>query len=248
MGLLVNDFLVANFWDIVDYHFTASVEEQFDEIAHGKLVWNKMIADFYGPFHAEVDKAVDEADRVTWERELWKHPKSWKVVLARMWRYGPLVQIWDQEDEDKKFAKIRPGWHLEDITLEQALECFALPRDFGEYKGETMQVNIGRFGPYVRRGSTFASIPKVTEETPWDDPYVITEERAIEILEAKLKKDKEKVINTFEHEGEKVVVENGRRWPFVRYGKKNLKLSKEQKAEPKKITMKDILKLLKDQK
>ena len=151
MGMMVNDFLVKNFPGIVDYHFTADVEEQFDQIAHGKTQWQKMLKEFYGPFHSEVVKIADIAERVTGERELGKHPKSGKVVLARMGRYGPIVQIGAQEDEDKKFAKIRKGWSLEDITLEQALECFALPRDFGEYNGESLQVNIGKFGPYVRR-------------------------------------------------------------------------------------------------
>lgn len=145
MGLLVTDFLVENFADIVDYHFTATVEEQFDHIAHGKLAWKKMLTDFYGPFHEEVSNAVDHADRMTGERELGIDPKTKKVVIARMGRYGPLVQIGDQEDENKKFAKIRPGRSLEDITLEQALECFALPRNLGDYNGEEVQVNIGRF-------------------------------------------------------------------------------------------------------
>ena len=206
--MLVTDFLVANFADIVDYHFTAQVEQEFDHVAHGEIEWQKMIKKFYDPFIKEVNRAVDEAERVTGERELGEHPKSGKKVIARMGRYGPLVQIGDQEDDDKKFAKLMPGLSLEDITLEQALECFKLPRNMGEYKGEEVQVNIGRFGPYVRWGSTFASIKK-TEENP-DDPYTITFERAIEILEEKIKTDAEKIINEFEHEGTKIVVEKGR--------------------------------------
>lgn len=134
MGLLVTDFLVANFADIVDYHFTAQVEQEFDHVAHGEIERQKMIKKFYDPFIKEVNKAVDEAERVTGERELGEHPKSGKKVIARMGRYGPLVQIGDQDDEDKKFAKLMPGLSLEDITLEQALECFKLPRHMGDYK------------------------------------------------------------------------------------------------------------------
>lgn len=247
MWMLVNDFLVENFADIVDYHFTAQVEEEFDHIAHGKLKWQKMIKKFYDPFIKEVSKAVDHAERVTGERELWTDPKTWKPVIARMWRYWPLVQIGGQEDEEKKFAKVRPGLSIEDITLEEALDCFALPKHLGEYEWKEIQSNIGRFGPYLRRWTVFVSI-KPTEEFPDDDPYKIEHERAVELLKAKIKADKEKVINEFEHEWEKIIVENWRRGPFVRFGKKNLKLPKEMKDKPEKITLKQILKLAKEQK
>lgn len=128
MGLLVNEFLCKHFPDIVDYTFTAQVEDEFDQIAQGKLEWTKMLHEFYTPFHQTVEKTTDEADRFTGERELGIHPKYNKPVIARMGRYGPLVQIGDAEDEDKKYAKLMPGLSLEDVTLEEALECFALPR------------------------------------------------------------------------------------------------------------------------
>lgn len=243
MGILVNEFLCKHFPDIVDYAFTAKVEDQFDQIAQGDLEWTHMLDEFYQPFHKTVEHTTDEADRFTGERKLGIHPKYDKPVIARMGRYGPLVQIGDAEDEEKKYAKLMPGMSLEDVTLEQALECFSLPRTLGKYEGEEIQANIGRYGPYVRRGKLFVSL-KATEEHPDDDPYKIELDRAIELVKAKIKANKEKIIQEHEHKGKRLAVEKGRRGPFIRYGKRNVKLPKELKEKPESITLEQLIEIV----
>ena len=244
IGMVVTDFLLKYFPDIMDYHFTATVEEQFDHIAHGQEKRVEMIRSFYGPFHAVVEKTIDTAERESGEREIGIDPKSWKKIITRLGRYGPLVQIGDADDEEKKFASIPHGLSMEDLTLEQALECFALPRKLGEYEGYELSANIGRFGPYIKWNSTFASL-KISEEFPDDDPYKVTKERAIVLVQEKLQKDKEKIIHEREHNGEVRKVENGRRWPFLRVGKKNVKLPKERKdkEKAKELTLEECVKI-----
>ncbi|MGN5953882.1 type I DNA topoisomerase [Sphingobacterium lactis] len=220
IGVLVNDFLVQHFKGIVDYHFTAKVEKEFDEIAQGFKEWTDMLSNFYGPFHSEVQNTIENADRATHERELGVDPVSGKPISVRVGRFGPLVQIGTADDEEKpQFASLRKGQMIETITLEEALELFKLPKKVGEFEGKEMTVAIGRFGPYIRHNSSFYSLPKGL------DPLDVEEGQAIEIIEEKRQKDKDKVIRVFEENAE-ARIENGRWGPFVRFGKQNLKIPK----------------------
>ena len=234
IGVLVNDFLVQHFKGIVDYHFTAKVEKEFDEIAQGFKEWTDMLSNFYGPFHSEVQNTIENADRATHERELGVDPVSGKPISVRVGRFGPLVQIGTADDEEKpQFASLRKGQMIETITLEEALELFKLPKKVGEFEDKEMTVAIGRFGPYIRHNSSFYSLPKGL------DPLDVEEEQAIQIIEEKRQKDKDKVIRVFEENAE-ARIENGRWGPFVRFGKQNLKIPKGTEVE--KITYADVLK------
>ncbi|AYD46957.1 type I DNA topoisomerase [Arachidicoccus soli] len=184
LGLVVNDFLTLHFDNVMDYNFTARVEEEFDEIADGKLVWNKMIHDFYGPFHENIEQTLENAERAKGERELGIDPESNKKVFARMGRYGAMVQIGEAEAEEKpRFASLHKNQSIETITLEEALDLFKLPFSLGEYKDAEVSVGIGRFGPYVKWGETFISIPRST------DPFSVDMDKAIEIIEEKIAAD-----------------------------------------------------------
>ena len=234
IGVLVNDFLVQHFKGIVDYHFTAKVEKEFDEIAQGFKEWTHMLSNFYGPFHSEVQNTLDNADRATHERELGVDPVSGKPISVRVGRFGPLVQIGTADDEEKPaFASLRKGQMIETITLEEALELFKLPKKVGEFEDKEMTVAIGRFGPYIRHNSSFYSLPKGL------DPLDVEQEQAIQIIEEKRQKDKDKVIKIFD-ENPEAKIENGRWGPFVRFGKQNLKIPKGTEVE--KITYADVLK------
>lgn len=234
IGVLVNDFLVQHFKGIVDYHFTAKVEKEFDEIAQGMKEWTKMLSNFYGPFHSEVQDTLDNADRATHERELGTDPESGKPISVRVGRFGPLVQIGTADDEEKpRFASLRKGQMIETITLEEALELFKLPKKVGEFEDKEMTVAIGRFGPYIRHNSSFYSLPKGI------DPLDVEEAQAIQIIEEKRQKDKDKIIKIFD-ENPEAKIENGRWGPFVRFGKQNLKIPKGTEVE--KITYEDVLK------
>ncbi len=173
LGLVVTDFLKQYFDDIMDYSFTARIEEEFDEVAEGKMKWNKMINDFYSPFKKDVDKTIETAERVKGERELGIDPVSGKRIVARMGRYGPMVQIGEADEEEKPFfAALKKDQSIETITLEEALDLFKLPLTLGEYEGEEVYVNVGRFGPYVKFGEQFISIPKGEDplELIWKEP------------------------------------------------------------------------------
>jgi DNA topoisomerase-1 len=212
IGMVVNDFLVEHFPSIVDLNFTAKVEEEFDVIAEGKENWREMIARFYKPFHATLGTVKDTADRATGARVLGKDPVSGKDVVARIGRFGPMIQIGSAEDEDKpRFASLRKDQSIQTITFEEAMNLFKLPRTLGERDGEVCSVGIGRFGPYVRLGSTYASL------TPDDDPLEITLQRAIELID--LKKAASATRDLGEYKGEMLVVGRGRFGPFVRFGK-----------------------------
>ena len=234
IGMVVTDFLLKNFDEIMDYNFTAYVEEEFDIIAEGKLDWTKMLADFYKPFHKHVETTLETTDRASGERLLGVDPATKKNIYARIGRFGALIQIGESGDDNDKprFASLRANQRLESITLEDALELFKLPRIVGEYEGKEMQVNIGRFGPYIRHNSAFYSLKKE------DDPMTITEARAIELIEAKRKADREKVILTFK-ENPSVQVLNGRWGPYIAIDKNNYKIPKG--TEPSKLTLKDCL-------
>lgn len=223
VGKVVNDFLLEHFDKVMDYNFTAKIEEEFDEIAEGQVEWNKMIDDFYVPFHKTVEDTSENAERASGERELGVDPDSGRPVLVRIGRYGPMAQIGKAEDEEKpKFAKLRANQQIETITLEEALKLFDFPRMLGEFEGEEVQVAIGRFGPYVRHNKLFASIPKTM------DPGTIDLDEAVELIKQKREADANKYINTFK-DGE-IQVLNGRYGPYIKSGKKNFKIPKDKEA------------------
>ena len=174
LGMVVNDFLMTHFEEIMDYNFTASVEKQFDEIAMGNIEWTKMIDGFYHPFIENL-KQIEETKTTRWERILGEDTKTGKPVSVKIGRYGPYVQIGSTEDEEKpQFASLRKEQNVETISLDEALELFKLPRNIGEYEGEEVLIGIGRFGPYVRHAKKFYSLSKT------DDPYTVNLERAVE--------------------------------------------------------------------
>lgn len=221
IGSVVNDFLVKHFDAIMDYHFTAKVEKEFDEIAQGQLQWNRMIEEFYGPFHSTVEKTTETAEKQTGERLLGQHPESGKNVYVKIGRYGPLAQIGENtEDEKPQYASLRGTQTIETISLEEALDLFRLPRVVGSFEGKDMKVSIGKFGPYILHDNKFVSLPKT------DDPYSIDEQRAIELIETKRKSDAEKLISSFTHEEHTIQVLNGRWGPYISVGKQNFKIPK----------------------
>ncbi|MBI35381.1 MAG: DNA topoisomerase I [Flavobacteriales bacterium] len=242
IGILVNDFLVQNFSKIVDYGFTAEVEQQFDQIAQGLKDWKSMIDSFYHPFHENVEETIEKSERITGERQLGIDPKSGKKVIVRMGKFGPIAQIGEvSEDgaEKPKFAGLRKGQSIQNLSLEDALELFKLPRTLGELEGKPVKSNIGRFGPYVQNGSLFASIPKE------EDPLDITFDRALELIAAKKKADAEKFINSFEHEDGEIQVLNGRWGPYIKQGRKNYKIPKD--VEAKDLAFDEVLHIMKNQ-
>ena len=232
IGMLVNDFLVANFKDILDYNFTAYVEREFDDIANGELKWQKMIKEFYGPFHITVETTEKEAVRVSGERILGKDPVSGMTLLVRVGRFGPMAQIGAQDETDKpRFAKLRAEQRLDQITFEEAMDLFKLPRNLGDFEGHDIAVSIGRFGPYVRLDSFFVSLKKE------DDPYTITYDRAVELILDKRKANAEKIIKTFEEDKE-IQILNGRWGPYIAYHDRNIRIPKDR--EPASFTLQEI--------
>ncbi len=229
IGILVNDFLVEHFQNIMDYGFTASVEEEFDEIAEGKLIWNKMLAKFYKPFHKDVEKTLEVSRPTNAERVLGVDPKSGKQVSVRIGRFGPIAQLGEAEDEKKQFASLQKGQLIESITLEEALKLFDLPRPVGEYEGLEVVAAVGRFGPYVRHGKAFVSLKKE------DSPYTVTIDRAIELIEEKRKKEREKFITVFE--ADDIQVLNGRFGPYIAHAGANYRISKG--TDPAGLTLED---------
>lgn len=239
IGMIVNDFLLENFKNILDFNFTASVEKQFDEIASGKGNWQQMIDEFYKPFHTQVETTMAVSEYSKGERQLGIDPESGKLVIARLGRYGPVVQIGEQASETNekpRFASLLKGQHLESITLEEALSLFRLPRSLGEFEGKEMTVSIGRFGPYIRHDNKFVSLQKDV-----DDPYTIEVSRAIELIEEKRVKDQNKFIKTFDEQPELQVL-NGRYGPYIALGKKNYKIPKS--MLPASLTREDCLKII----
>jgi DNA topoisomerase-1 len=225
IGAVVNDFLVLHFNDIVDFNFTASVEKQFDEIAQGLKEWTDMLHSFYTPFHKEVENTTQTANKATGERELGVHPESGKKISVRIGRYGPFVQVGENatdEDKDYKplYASLRTGQSIETITIEEALELFKLPKKVGIFEDKDMTVAIGKFGPYIRHNSAFVSLPKDI------DPHDVTEEKAIELIIEKRKKDAEKLIKAFDEDPTMKVL-NGRWGAYIEFGKQNIKIPKD---------------------
>lgn len=239
IGSVVNDFLVQHFQKVLDYNFTARVEEQFDEIAQGKEQWAQMIDDFYSEFHPHLKEVEEKSERAKGERLLGPDPDSGKNVYARIGRYGPMVQIGEAEDEEKpRFASLQKGQSIDTIKLEEALKLFDLPRKLGTYEDIEVEANIGRFGPYVRYGKQFVSLrPK-----EGDDPYSVELERAIELIEAKKEADRQKFINEFEHDNGSIQVLNGRYGPYIKQGRKNYRIPKGE--DPQKLTKEDCLNII----
>jgi DNA topoisomerase-1 len=239
IGMLVTDFLSKHFEQIMDYGFTASVEEEFDKIASGQLVWNKMIEKFYGPFHIGVTKTSETAERQNAERLLGNDPESGLPVYVKVGRFGPFAQIGENSEEGKekpRYASLRSGQLIETITLVEAMDLFKLPRVIGNFEGKDMKAAIGRFGPYIMHDSKFISIPKT------DDVFAITSERAIELIETKRISDANKLIKIFA-EDENVKILNGRWGPYISRGKDNFKIPKTQKADELKYS--DVLEIIK---
>lgn len=236
IGMVVNDFLFNYFPEIMDYNFTAKVEEEFDHIAEGQMNWTRMLKDFYKPFHENVEKTLETSERASGERILGIDPKTGKNVHVRIGRFGPMVQIGESDDEEKpKFASLRKDQLLERITLEEALELFKLPRTVGEFEGKEMVVAIGRFGPYIRHDGSFYSLKKE------DDPMTIEKDRAIQIIEEKREIEKNKIIKTFPEDAELQVL-NGRYGPYISHNKQNYKIPKG--TDPKELTYESTMNIV----
>ena len=226
IALLVNDFLLKNFPNIMDYKFTANVEKELDDIAEGELDWHKMLEAFYFPFNEKIEHTIEHSERVSGERILGTDPKTGKQVSVRMARFGPVAQLTDLDDADAKpqYAGLRNGQKLATITLEESLDLFKLPRTLGQFEEEDVVVAIGRFGPYVRHKGKFTSLGKEL------DPYTVELDAAIELIENKRKADLEKILKTFEEDPDCQILK-GRWGPYLKFGKKNVRLPKETDIE-----------------
>ncbi len=290
LGLVVTDFLNLHFDKVMNYSFTANIEEEFDKIAEGNLQWNKMVGQFYKPFHESVEHTLENAERAKGERELGTDAGSGKPVIARMGRYGPMVQIGSVEDEEKpRFAKLKATQSIETISLDEAMDLFKLPLTLGEHEEKEVAVNIGRFGPYIKWGEQFISLPKGEEPTEvdmqraieiikakqleeapighyqekpitkgkgrfgpfikWNDLFInvpraynfdnLTQKDCNDLIEKKIEKEANRYIQQWP--AEKIALENGRWGPFVRFGKKMMKITA--KPEGGKYTPEEIAQL-----
>ena len=249
VGIVVTDFLVEHFSDVMEYSFTASVENEFDEIAEGKKVWNEMIASFYGEFHAKIEDVIGNVGKASGERELGNDPVNGEKVFARIGPFGPMVQMGEkQEDENApkpKFASLMKGQTIQTITLDQAMDLFKLPRTVGEWDGKEIVASVGRFGPYLRYDGKFTSIKKDDNE----DPLTIDLEKSIELIRIKIQADKDRLIANFD--GDPIIqVLNGRYGPFIQVspekGKKiNVKIPKG--TEPKDLNREECITLWENQ-
>ena len=218
IGMLVTDYLSNKFESILDYGFTAKVEADFDKVADGKMVWNKLIQNFYTPFHKRVDETLKENTHTNAERELGTDPASGKVIIVRLGKFGPLVQKGANDDPDKQFVSLQKGQLIESITLEEALKLFELPRKVGEFEGKEIIAAIGKFGPYIKYNGKFISLGKVY------DPRSITESQAIELLAETAKKEANSIIHNFEQEDIQVL--DGRFGPYIKHAGTNYKIPK----------------------
>ena len=239
IGVVVNNFLEQYFKDIMDYNFTASVEEEFDIIAEGRLEWTDMIEKFYIPFHKIVSETAENSEKAKGEKVLGVDPQTGKKVIVKIGRYGPLVQIGESTDEEKpKFASLLKGQSLETISFEEAMELFKLPRTVGEYEDSEVVIGIGRFGPYARHKSKFYSLKKGI-----DDPMSISLDRAIELIEAKREQEKNKYIKKFDEKPE-IEILNGRYGPYIACDGKNFKIPKGN--DPKELSLEDCKEIMKN--
>lgn len=238
IGSVVNDFLVKFFPDVVDFHFTAKVENSFDEISRGEKIWQEMIADFYWPFHKTIKASEDiKRSEAVGQRELGIDPKTEKRVFARIGRYGAMVQLGDTDDEEEKpkFASLPKGKSIETITLEEALPLFDLPRKLGEKDGLKYETQIGRFGPYVKGGNTFVSIDH-------GEVFTLTLEDAAERVAQKIEEKKNMTIN--EWPDDKISILKGKYGPYIKFGRKNVKIPKD--VEPEKLSLEDCKKIIEE--
>ena len=249
LGMVVNDFLREHFTKVLDYDFTAKIEAEFDHIAEGRQQWNKMIDDFYLPFHENVEHTIETASRAKGERELGLDPQSGKPVVARLGRFGPMVQIGlsavavspagapakegaEETTEKPKFAKLRTNQSIETITLEEAMELFRLPRNLGAFEGEDVVVNIGRFGPYAQHAAQFYSLKKEM------DPYTVGMDEVAPLIEEKRKAKAESEVKVFEKE--KIRILKGPYGPYIKQGLRNYKIPKEKAENPAALTIEDV--------
>ena len=241
IGRVVTEFLIENFGRIMEYSFTASVEEEFDDIANGLKKWTEMLKKFYVPFHKNVEDTLENADRASGERELGIDPQSGKPVISRIGRFGPMVQIGHADDEEKpKFASLRNNQNIHSITLEEALDLFKFPKVLGQFEGKDVKVNAGRFGPYVQHNSKFVSI----KEKDGDTLDSVDFERAVELILAKREQDAKALIKTFP-EDETMQLLIGRYGPYLKIGKANFKLPKD--VEPADLTYEECVKIAENQ-
>ena len=236
IGLVTNKFLMKHFSEIIDYNFTANVEEDFDNIAKGSSVWSEMIKGFYDKFDPEIEKVTEFAEKFVGARELGIDQKTGKKVYARIGRYGPMIQIGENDDEEKpKFTGLQKNQSIEDITLEQALKLFQFPKTIGVYQNKDVVIGRGRFGPYIKYDNGFISLKEI-------DPSSVTLNQSIELIEEKKSFDKQKNINIFDDEDPKIEVLNGRYGPYIKSEGKNYKIPKDQ--DPKKLSRLDCLDLI----
>lgn len=233
LGLVVTDFLSEHFQKVMDYGFTAKIEQEFDEIAQGKIEWHKMIDSFYHPFHKNVEHTLEHAERAKGERHLGEDPESGKPVVARLGRFGPMVQIGGTEDEEKpRFAKLRTNQSIETISFDEAMELFKLPRKLGLFEGNDVVVNIGRFGPYAQHDGKFYSLKKEM------DPYTVELDEVAPLIEEKRKAAAENTIKIFEKE--KIKILKGPYGPYIKQGLRNYKLPKEKQETAADLTIEEV--------
>jgi len=239
LGLVVTDFLKLNFPKVMDFGFTAKIEGEFDEIALGKLKWSKMLEAFYNPFHKTIEHTLENAERAKGERELGFDPVSGKKVIARMGRYGPMVQIGHQDEEEKpKFAKLKASQSIETISFEEAMELFKLPRTLGLFEDSEVTVNIGRFGPYAAHDKKFYSLNKEM------DPYTVSLEELTPMIAEKRQAKDERTIKVFEKE--KIQLLRGPYGPYIKQGLRNFKLTKEQQDKVEILTIEEVKEIIEE--
>ena len=236
IGMIVNDFLVEHFSSVLDFNFTAKVEQDFDDIAEGKEDWKHMLKEFYGKFHPTVEDVKENAERESGERILGKDPESGRTVLVRLGKFGPMAQIGAPDDEEKKFASLRPDQQLHLVTFDQVMDLFKLPKDLGTYEGEQVDVNNGRFGPYVRFGKMFVSLPKGIDPLDVDMSY------AIELIEEKKKAD----APVYVYEDLPVQKGTGRFGPFIKWN--NMFINVNKKYDFDALSDADIIELIETKK
>jgi len=238
IGMIVNDFLVDHFKDIINYNFTAKAEKEFDEIALGKLDWTEMIDEFYQSFHKKVEETLKRSEKKTGERILGEDPVTKLTVLVKMGRYGPVAQLGNAgKDKKPRFARLLKGQLIETITPEEALSLFKLPRTIGAYEEKEVIIGVGKFGPYIRHNDKFYSLKKGI-----DDPLTIEIERAKELIEEKRKSDRKKVIKTFSEDPD-ILILKGRYGPYLSYKKKNYRIPKAK--DPGALSYEESLELIK---
>ncbi len=242
VGIVVNDFLLQFFPEIMDYNFTAEVEKRFDEVAEGKTEWTKLMQDFYQEFSPLVEKTLNvKSEHKVGERELGTDPKSGKPVFVKIGRFGPVVQIGSADDKEKpRFAQMKQGQSMETITLEEALDLFKLPRTLGEFEGTEVSVGAGRFGPYILHDKKYVSIPA------GKDPLSITLDEAVTLIQEKRKAEEERHLKTFTEEPELEIL-NGRYGPYLAYKGKNYRLPKNLAEKARDLSLEECLEVIKEQ-